>query len=265
MDYFCLMNKWIGIFILSMCTVEAISQIRLDKLEIKARQTYTIEESDVLVVDTLIMRDSSRIVLNKSKSENIISVKVLIVNHGAEIIGHGTNGSTGQVGAKGARQAAPCRAGGNAGDGATGGSGADGTNLSFYVNRLIVTGSLTIDLNGGNGGTGGIGGRGGDGGGGTRVCRGGNGGNGGNGGKGGNGGNGGNLNLRCVQCQDFYMSQSHQFMINNYGGFAGSGAAGGNGGLAGLGSSQDGKNGKKGMPGTSGEAGKQGAIRFEKK
>ena len=253
------MNKWIGIILLIFAAAQGFGQIRLDKLEIKARQTYTIEESDVLVVDTLIMRDSSRIVLNKEKSENIINVKVLIVNRGAQIIGNGANGEAGKVGANGVRQNAPCRVGGNAAEGATGGNGTGGLNLSLYVNQLIITGSLTINLNGGNGGTGGRGGRGGDGGGGTRVCR------GGNGGAGGNGGNGGNLDMRCTRCQDLHLIQGHQLIINNYGGFAGVGANGGTGGLAGLGPNQDGKNGEKGLPGANGVAGKQGIIRFEKK
>lgn len=265
MPYFCCMNKWVGILLLTLVAAQAIGQIRLDRLEIKARQSYIIEESDVLVVDTLIMRDSSRLVLNKNKKENIINVKLLIANHGTRIVGHGANGEAGQAGANGQRQNAPCQVGGIAGEGATGGNGADGLNLSLYVNQLVITGSLFIDLNGGNGAPGGKGGRGGDGGGGTRVCRGGNGGAGGKGGNGGNGGKGGNLNMRCTQCQDLHLLQGHQFIINNYGGFAGVGANGGNGGLAGLGPSQEGRNGKKGLPGANGVAGKQGTVSFEKK
>lgn len=263
--YFCSMAKSVRcsvVFVFLFASL-ANAQIRLDKLEIKAKQEYIIEGSDVLVVDTLIMRDSSRIILNREKRETIINAKVLIANKGAQIIGNGLAGENGKTGANGARQIAPCRVGGHAKEGSSGARGNDGLNLSLYVNQLTISGSLIIDLNGGNGGNGGKGGRGGDGGGGTRVCRGGNGGIGGNGGNGGDGGNAGKLVMRCTQCQNLHVLD--QLFIKNYGGFAGFGANGGAGGLAGLGTNGDGKNGAKGVAGINGVAGKQGVVTFEKK
>ena len=133
MPYFCPMNKWIGIILLIFAAAQGFGQIRLDKLEIKARQAYTIEESDVLVVDTLIMRDSSRIVLNKEKSENIINVKVLIVNRGAQIIGNGANGEAGKGGAHGVGPKTPPTGGGTIAARAPGGHGARGLEFCFLA------------------------------------------------------------------------------------------------------------------------------------
>ncbi|MFM7851607.1 MAG: hypothetical protein ACKO96_06720 [Flammeovirgaceae bacterium] len=259
------MKRCIVILLVILGATNAFSQIRFDKLEIEARQTYFIERSDILVVDTLVMRDSSRIVLNRERKENIINVKVLLVTGNAQIVGHGANGIKGKLGINGLRQGAPCRAGGNASEGGSGGKGIPGTSLSLYTNQLVIIGTLTIDLNGGNGGAGGDGGNGGDGGGGTRVCRGGNGGAGGRGGNGGDGGNGGNLTITCRECESLYVMQGHQLFIKNYGGYGGVGATGGNGGQAGLGSKQDGRNGSRGLPGVNGVAGKPGTTRFEKK
>jgi hypothetical protein len=159
------------------------SQIRLEKLEILPMQEYKIAGSDVLVVDTLIMRDSSRIFLNRDAKENIINAKMVVIGKGCVINGRGKSGLTGKVGAAGNRQNAPCRNADAGKDGEIGKSGSDGLNLSFYSNQLKIEGSLTIDLNGGDGGNGGRGGKGGDGGPGTKLCKGENGGDGGNGGQ----------------------------------------------------------------------------------
>ncbi|NOS92411.1 MAG: hypothetical protein HOP30_10850 [Cyclobacteriaceae bacterium] len=240
------------------------SQIRLEKLEISYRQSYKIIGSDILVVDTLVMRDSARIYLNPEIDNNIINAKVLIAGKGSMIIGRGTNGKRGASGIAGANQGAPCR---NGEDGLMGGNGEaakNGLNLSLYVGILKINGSLIIDVNGGDGGDGGRGGRGGDGGSGTRVCRGGNGGKGGNGGNGSSGGNGGNVLVNCKNCQDLHLLQGHQLFIKNYGGFAGSGGDLGNGGRAGLGSKQDGKIGARGVVGNQGTAGKSGIVTLEK-
>lgn len=242
----------------------AYSQIRLEKLEISYRQSYKIIGSDILVVDTLIMRDSARIYLNPEIENNIINAKVLIAGKGSMIIGRGLNGKKGATGAAGANQNAPCRNGEDALNGRNGEPAKNGLNLSLYVGTLKINGTLIIDVNGGDGGDGGRGGRGGDGGSGTRVCRGGNGGKGGNGGNGSNGGNGGNVLLNCKNCQDLHLLQGHQLFIKNYGGFAGSGGDVGNGGRAGLGSKQDGKNGGRGVAGKQGTAGKTGIITLEK-
>lgn len=242
----------------------SFSQIRLEKLEISYRQPYKITGSDILVVDTLVMRDSARIYLNPEIENNIINAKVLIAGKGSMIVGRGQNGKRGAVGIAGSNQSAPCRNGEDGLNGGNGEAGKNGLNLSLYVGQLKISGTLIIDVNGGDGGDGGRGGRGGDGGSGTRVCRGGNGGKGGNGGNGSTGGNGGNVLVNCKNCQDLYLLQGHQLIIKNYGGFAGTGGDVGSGGRAGLGTKQDGKNGSRGVAGQQGRAGKTGIVTLEK-
>jgi hypothetical protein len=258
------MIRFVPLFVLLILSISLSAQIRLDRLELKPKEEYKIIESDILVVDTLIMRDSSRIILNNKIKENIINVKVLIVGKGCMIIGRGANGEGGKQGTQGVRQNAPCRTGGDGGNGDGGTVGTNGLNLSFYANNIKITGSLIIDLNGGDGGRGGNGGKGGDGGSGTRVCRGGSGGKGGNGGNGNNGGNGGNLLVSCKTCFDLHQIQGEKLIIRNYGGYAGLAGEWGAGGQAGLGPLQDGKNGTRGAHGYKGIAGKPGIIKLGK-
>jgi hypothetical protein len=52
------------------------AQVRVSKLVIKAKETYVLQNSDILVADTLIMMDSSRLVMNKLKPENYLRVRV---------------------------------------------------------------------------------------------------------------------------------------------------------------------------------------------
>jgi hypothetical protein len=243
---------------------QSISQIRFEKLEIPDKQSYKITGSDILVVDTLILRDSSRIYLNSLIKENIINAKVLIVGKGCTIDGRGTKGAKGKPGQPGAQQNAPCSDGANGSDGINGTPGKDGMNLSLYVGSLKMNGTLTIDLNGGDGGEGGKGGKGGDGGNGTRVCRGGNGGKGGNGGNGTNGGNGGKMIINCKSCADLHLFLGQQLILKTYGGFAGTGGDYAAGGYGGLGPKVDGKIGSRGQPGQNGTAGKTGIIALEK-
>jgi hypothetical protein len=259
------MIRFVSLSVFLLSSLGILSQIRLDRLELAPKQEYKIIESDILVVDTLIMRDSSRIILNRDIKENIINAKVMIIGNGCLIFGHGTDGGVGRIGASGISQSAPCRNGGNGINGINGALGGDGLNLSLYTNNLKITGSLIINLNGGNGGNGGRGGKGGDGGSGTRVCKGGNGGNGANGGNGNNGGHGGNLIIDCKLCYDLHQIQGQKLIIKNYGGYAGIAGEGGQGGQAGLGPVQDGRNGSRGLRGANGAAGKTGAIKFEQK
>jgi hypothetical protein len=253
-----------SILFFCLCATNLLAQIRLDRLEILSKQEYKIIGSDILVVDTLVMRDSSRIILNQDVKENIINAKMIVVGNGCVISGRGKNGMPGKTGTVGRGQNAPCRNGEIGKDGEDGKPGYNGLNLSFYINSLKINGSLTIDLNGGDGGGGGRGGRGGDGGSGTQVCKGGNGGNAGNGGNGGSGGNGGMVKITCKTCTDLYTLQGTKLLFKNYGGFAGAGGIGGIGGQAGLGP-QDGKNGKRGIAGLDGIAGKAGAFTIEQK
>ena len=240
------------------------SQIRMTSLSLKPKEVFEIQGTDILVVDTLIMRDSSRILLNLSKKENFIHAKIVVTGKGCQIIGKGKSGRVGKSGNKGTSFSAPCRSGTDGEDGTSGTPGKDGVNLSLYFTNLKVNGNLTVDLGGGDGGDGGKGGAGGDGSPGTKVCKGGDGANGGIGGKGGNGGNSGKLILNCKQCPDLHLWTGERLLIKTYGGFAGLGGDGGLEGQRGLSSSKDGAQGKRGREGTDGEAGKPGAISFER-
>ncbi|HKU52805.1 MAG TPA: hypothetical protein VJQ25_10090 [Nitrospira sp.] len=257
------------IVVLLFAPVAAFSQIRIDKLVVPANETYTLTGSDIIVVDTLIMYDSSTIQLNTAKRDNFIHAKHLIARSGARIMGVGQKGERGKDGTKGLTMDGPC-IDGTPGHGGTGGShGDNGTNLFLYLSQLTITGSLTIDLRGSDGGDGGDGGQGGGGSLGTRVCIGGTGGPGGNGGTGGNGGNGGALTISCKECIDAMRAMlGHQFLVKNYAGFGGVGGSGGSGGLAGLGAqgmtSKDGKIGPRGKRGADGTNGKEGSINFER-
>ena len=75
-----------------MLTTLACGQIRLTKLVVQPKQTYEIKEGDILVIDTLVMLDSSRILLNKLKSENFLHLKKLIFGQGCFIDGKGVLG-----------------------------------------------------------------------------------------------------------------------------------------------------------------------------
>lgn len=212
------------------------------------------------MVDTLVMGDSSSIVLNPLKKDNFIHAKHLLVGKGCSILGNGRPGLKGREGENGVTQSAPCRNGSAGKEGLPGESGKDALNLSLYTSVLKINGSLIISLNGGDGGDGGRGGRGGDGGSGTRVCPAGDGGNGGNGAKGGNGGNGGSASINCKQCADLHLLMGEKIVVKNYGGFGGVGGDGGFGGQAGLGPVKDGRNGLRGKEGEHANQGKTGLV-----
>jgi len=238
----------------------AYSQIRVTKLVLRPKEQFVIQNSDILVADTLVMLDSSSIVLNLSKKDNFIHAKDVIVGAGCSIIGHGANGLRGAPGERGLTARGPCRRGLPGGNALDGGTGQDGINLSLYFSNLKINGSVTINLNGGDGGDGGSGGIGGDGGSGTRVCVAGDGGRGGNGANGGNGGRGGNLSINCKTCDDLHLVMGHKLIVKNFGGLAGVGGDAGQGGHAGLGPAGDGSNGLKGFNGANAQIGKDGAV-----
>ncbi len=243
----------------------ASGQIRLAKLSLSKGEKYLIQASDILVVDTLVMADSSQIVLNRDKKDNFIHAKIAIIGEGCSINGFGLKGKDGVSGNNGQEQLSPCRQGGPGKDADQGLAGNHGNNLFIYSDDIQINGSLTINLNGGDGGDGGKGGQGGGGGPGTRVCTGGDGGQGGSGARGGHGGDGGTLTINCFRCPDFQILIGTRLHIKNYGGFGGLGGQAGRGGLAGLGPVRDGKNGQRGFHGEEGETGKNGAIKFERK
>lgn len=240
-----------------------VAQVRMDKLTLKPKEVYVLLGSDILVADTLVMQDSSTLVLNLKKTDNFIHTKVMKVGKGCKILGNGEDGISGEAGVNGYTAGGPCKNGSAGGNGSPGKSAMPGINLSLYIGQLTLEGKLLIELNGGNGGDGGRGGIGGGGSPGTRVCQGGDGGIGGNGANGGDGGDGGKLTVSCGHCPDLITG----LVVRNYGGSAGLGGNGGQGGSAGLvnsGNSQDGKQGPRGKPGQNGVSGKRGNIIFEK-
>src|SRR5450432_2905822 len=85
------------------------AQIRLNKLVIEAKEKYQILGTDIIVVDTLVMHDSSSIILNSAKQDNFIHAKIASFGKGCIIYGHGLNGTSGKQGENGVTQSAPCR------------------------------------------------------------------------------------------------------------------------------------------------------------
>ncbi|MBX2899129.1 MAG: hypothetical protein KF775_05750 [Cyclobacteriaceae bacterium] len=253
-----------GIFF-SVWSLSALAQIRMDKLVVQPGKKFLIEGSDILVVDTLILADSAQLILNRAKPENFIHAKVARIGKGCLILGSGQHGANGANGVNGADQPTPCRQAYEGTDGEYGADGENGTTLFIYSDDIQISGSLTINLNGGNGGIGGNGGNGGGGGPGTRVCAGGDGGAGGNGMRGGHGGNGGNITIQCKRCPDLPIWLHTGLQIKNYGGIGGEGGKAGLGGSAGLGTVRDGRNGLRGSHGEEGNAGKSGSVTFTRK
>ncbi|HNP96252.1 MAG TPA: hypothetical protein PKJ63_11505 [Cyclobacteriaceae bacterium] len=248
------------------CTVFSYAQVRMEKFVIRAGTTYELTNSDIMVIDTLIMQDSARIILNRAKADNFIHTKVFRIGNGCSIIGDGLDGENGETGVSGYTAVGPCKNGIPGRSGTRGTNAKPGVNLFIYADQFSIASRLLVELSGGDGGDGGRGGAGGGGSPGTRLCQGGNGGAGGNGAPGGNGANGGNLTISCKKCPDLRAWLGNKLVVRTYGGNGGLGGDGGLGGLAGLissGSSKDGEQGPKGKAGESGEPGKTGAINFE--
>ncbi len=263
---FALMRFGLSFFFLTSMSLMGTAQIREDKLVIGENESFELVGSDIIVVDTLIMLDSSRIILNSEKADNFIHAKFVQVGVGCKIYGKGTDGLNGETGRSGYTAIGPCKNGIPGRNGTPGTSASDGINLYLYFDNLSIQHSLSIELSGGNGGDGGRGGNGGGGSPGTRLCQGGDGGRGGYGSAGGNGGNGGTLTISCKGCPDLRTWLGNKLVVRSYGGNAGLGGDGGLGGLAGLvsaGKTLDGDQGSKGKPGTSGKSGKNGAINIE--
>lgn len=242
-----------------------LGQVRVSKLVVKSGEVYSLSPSDIVVADTLVMMDSSRIVLNGLKRENYIRVGVAILGNHCVIDGEGIHGKAGQQArAHGIPDGGPCQTGLAGRNGLRGLDGGPGIDLFLYIDKIRSSGRLTIILSGGNGGDGGNGGNGGGGNPGTVHCHGGNGGAGGSGGQGGHGGNAGNL---TIGGNDRVMVQSlvgNQIVVLNRGGSYGYGGTGGVGGPAGRGPNRkNGKAGAHGINGHNGHAGYRGTIRFE--
>jgi hypothetical protein len=255
-----------GILSIILCVFTATgwAQIRVGTLLIKAKEKYEVLQSDILVADTLIMMDSSVLVLNKLKRENFVRVRVAIFGKGCVIDGSGINGQPGRNGKSGSTPSGPCDNGTAGRNASSGLAGTPGINLFLYLERITLKGPVTINLSGGNGGNGGNGGDGGSGSPGTVHCIGGNGANGGNAGAGGDGADGGTLTISSTKIPAIKDWIGEKIIVKAQGGQAGRAGKAGYHGSAGLGPSR--KNGKNGNPGTestSGIAGTYGKINFE--
>ena len=211
------------------------AQVRVSKLLVKKNETYTLEQSDILVADMLVMMDSSRIVLNKLKPDNFIRAKVAIIGSYCVIDGKGIAGKPGRQGRNGLSYNAPCRDGLPGGPGTRGLDGRPGINLFLYLERINIRGPLVNDVSGGDGGPGGPGGSGGGGSPGTLHCNGGNGAMGGNGAPGGDGASGGNLVLSSPKIQTVQSVVGTKILVKTRGGNPGEGGRAGYHGGAGLG------------------------------
>src|SRR5579871_312156 len=106
------MVRLIIFFFLLLMHLKSFSQIRLTKLVLEKNQKFKIEKTDILVVDTLIMNDSSSIILNPLKRDNFIHAKETFVGNACSILGLGKNGTIGKAGESSTNQSAPCRNGG---------------------------------------------------------------------------------------------------------------------------------------------------------
>ncbi|MCX7636452.1 MAG: hypothetical protein N2044_01270 [Cyclobacteriaceae bacterium] len=254
-----------GTLAVALLSVAAVfAQMRYEKLVVDRGKVFSYDiQSDILVADTLILKDSAVIQLNPLRSENIIRAKVIRVEGRAFIIGNGQNGQQGRNGRPGTSGQGPCRDGGPGLQAQNGLAGVNGTNLVMYCDNLIINKQLVINLIGGNGGNGGNGGAGGEGSQGTVHCNGGNGGNGGDGGRGGDGGQGGNFIFQGPHALSVKEELGKKLIIANDGGQPGRGGMGGLGGPAGLGPNRkNGKYGLAGAEGAMGTRGKPGTITF---
>lgn len=244
--------------------IAASAQVRVGKLLIRPHETYVLDSADILVADTLVMMDSSRIRLNNLKAENFMRIGVAVLGLNCSIDGRGMSGKKGEDGTPGLSPIGPCRDGVPGRNGLRGLSGAPGVDLFLYIDKIQMKGRLIINLSGGNGGDGGNGGAGGSGSPGTNQCFGGQGGDGGNGGGGGDGGRGGNLTIGGSDAGLIKNLLGSTIIVRNKGGSFGYGGFSGAGGAAGLGPGRnDGRPGKKGEDGVYGRPGEVGAVHFE--
>jgi hypothetical protein len=254
----------IGVFC-TCCALQLMGQVRVSKLVIKPKEIFELGQTDILVADTLVMMDSSRMVLNRLKAENYIRAKVAIFGNACVIDGSGLNGKSGRKGKDGETPIGPCKDGSDGRPGAKGLDGVHAVNLFLYFDQLHIKGKIFINLTGGHGGNGGSGGNGGGGSPGTVHCIGGNGGNGANGALGGNGGDGGILTLSCTSCPATEGLIGPKILVSNGGGSFGFGGIAGYEGPPGLGPyKKNGVGGRKGLDGINGKSGNKGSIKFEK-
>jgi len=242
-----------------MFTSALFAQTTMPRLEIQKRQSYEMKE-DTLIVDELIMHDSSAFILCKTSAASYIVVKKLTIGKQCWFIGTGNAGSSGKNAKDADPSYGPCNPGKNAAPGKNGMDGEAGKHLTITISTMDAanTHPLLFRLNGGDGGEGGRGGIGGSGSKSTPHCA-CNGGAGGNGGDGGNGGNGGNLTLLCKSCP-VNILQSGIVQFNLHGGYAGYGGEGAPGGAIGIGADKTSRRGANGRAGSKGKNGTEGKF-----
>lgn len=253
--------KFAPVCLLFFISFVSVAQLRFTKLVIEPGQVFSYAQSDILVADTLIMRDSSSIALNHLKKENYLYAKVAIIGKGCSIKGNADHGKPGIAGRVGSSSSAPCKAATNGEDAQPGANGGHATRLLIYIKEIQINNPILISLGGGNGGHGGKGGDGGSAGAGTIHCNGGDGGHGGKGGQGANGGNGGGLVLNLPIAEQTKLKQ--QLSVFLKAGTYGRGGRGGYSGSGGLGPrGKHGRNGLQGEDGVDGSPGADGAISY---
>jgi hypothetical protein len=259
------MTRVLIVLYLLLAACVAHGQVRVSRLVIERKDTFELKNSDILVADTLIMKDSSVLVLNKLKRENYVRAQVVVIGNHCTIDGRGLSGNEGKDGTSGTTPFGPCSDGSPGKNGGRGLDGTPGINLFLYIDDVSIKGKLIIDLSGGNGGRGGDGGSGGGGSPGTVHCYGGNGGNGGNAGQGGNGADGGTLTLSSKKNPNIQNLIGSTINVYTHGGLPGDQGKVGSRGPAGLGPQRkNGKNGEPGMEAPNGYAGINGKVNFEK-
>ncbi len=228
-------------------------------IEIGKRKSYEMT-GDTLVLDNLILLDSSKLVLTRPKS--FIKVNKLIVYTDAIIDGSGKTGENGRNGRPSSKRGL-CQSGKIGEKGSNGADGSNGKELILVVGNFEIKKTLMINLAGGDGGDGGNGGRGGDAGITTPYCI-TNGGNGGNGGNGANGGRGGQLLLKVMTQVNKDLIYEKIRLVNR-GGYKGIGGVGGEGGYWGEGRNEKKSvSGNKGGEGSNGLTGREGKLFFYK-
>ncbi|HAC23333.1 MAG TPA: hypothetical protein DCE81_00285 [Cytophagales bacterium] len=159
--------------LLALMSLPVCGQVRLDKLWLKTGEQYEVHASDILVIDTLVMNDSSRIVFRNGKTQNFIHCKSATLGKGAIVEAEGIAGARGEKGKNGQNSNGPCSNGTNATPGKPGEPGSSGGSISLYWDHLTLTGRFIVSIPGGDGGDGGEGGGGGRGASGASVSAGG--------------------------------------------------------------------------------------------
>jgi hypothetical protein len=235
---------------------------QMKHLEIQKKTSYELKE-DTVILDELIMHDSSSLILNRTSPTCYIRVNKLKIGKQCWIIGSGVHGTSARPAKDADISEGPCNHGKLGADGKNGFNGERGKNLILEVTQFESNMyPLLLRLNGGNGGDGGSGGSGGNGSKSTIHCD-CHGGNGGNGGNGGEGGVGGTFTFRCAQCPPNLLA-SEVIKFNLHGGYSGYGGEGGRGGAIGTGAMQTSKRGTNGKHGERGKNGLEGNFIYNK-